>query len=54
MLEHASLHPVVSFEGGADGLWRGSGCEDGAADEDRERRVGYVGCGRGKVICFGP
>ena len=53
VLEDASLDPVVSFEGGADGGCRRRGWEGGAVDEDREGRVGHVGCEFIEPVCFG-
>ena len=53
VLEHASLHPVVGFDGGADSLWRRSWWERGAVDEDWKGGVRYVGRRCGKVIRFG-
>jgi hypothetical protein len=53
VLEDASLDPVVGFEGGADGGWRGRWWKGGAVDENGERGVRDVGGGGGEVVCFG-
>lgn len=43
VLEDAALDPV-SFEGRADGVWRGGWGEDSTVDEDGERGARDVRC----------
>ncbi len=52
VLENAALQPVIWFEGGADGVWRGRRWKYRAVDDDREQGVGDVGCRCGEVVGF--